>query len=407
MKYFNKVLCSLAAIILLCFSVQTAVFAADKNEKFDKIQFAYGGIMSISHYGDTAFYPANSLEGVESAIKKGADMVSVSVRKTSDGVFVLLDTKELSSLCDTDEKDIGAITSENAKKLKLIASDKSVSDCKVAFLEEAIDAVSGKAILILDNAWEFRDEICNLIKEKDAEKSVMLRTFESAKKILQFKQESQTEVSVIGIYDGNIVFNAISHLNLLSREGEGLTQYQSKNFFNVMYQSIVSSRYSLYGNARAAAPAYDPDLCGQREDSIVGWDDLISRGFSVIETNCIEELTAYIKQCESCSVQLEKLNEKAGAVDRSAFSSVSAKNLETAIANAESCVLNRNTSLSSLQNSLSSLDKALNSLSYKTEDDTQKGSLNVTSGKIAATVIFGLLILAAQIYVHKMQKKKQ
>ena len=272
MKYFNKVLCSLAAVILLCFSMQTAVFAAGKNEKFDKIQYAYGGIMSISHYGDTASYPANSLEGVKTAIDKGADMVSVS-RKTSDGVFVLLDTKELSVLCDTEEKDVGAVTFEEAKKLNLISSDKTVSDCKVASLEEAIDAIRGKAVLILDNAWEYRDEICGLIKEKDAEKSVMLRTFESAKKILQFKQESQTEVSIIGIYDGNIVFNAISHLKLLSEEGEGLTQYQSKNYFNVMYQSFTSKRFSLYGNARAAAPAYDPDLCGQREDSIIGWDD--------------------------------------------------------------------------------------------------------------------------------------
>ena len=86
---------------------------------------------------------------------------------------------------------------------------------------------------------------------------------------------------------------------------------------------------------------------------------------------------------------------------------MSAKNLNAAIAQAENCITNKNTSLSKLQNSLSALDKALNSLSYKAAGDTQKGSLNITNGKIAAAVIFGLLILAAQIYVHKMQKKKQ
>ena len=41
------------------------------------------------------------------------------------------------------------------------------------------------------------------------------------------------------------------------------------------------------------------------------------------------------------------------------------------------------------------------------EVSAQKGSLNVTPGKVVVIVVFGALILAGEIFVFRMRKKKE
>ena len=59
-----------------------------------------------------------------------------------------------------------------------------------------------------------------------------------------------------------------------------------------------------------------------------------------------------------------------------------------------------------LQDSAARLRLAIQNLALKTDEDTQKGALNITAGKVVATVLVGLAILAAQIYTYKMKKQK-
>ena len=124
----------------------------------------------------------------------------------------------------------------------------------------------------------------------------MLRTEEKAKGIKEWKNETGSALSVIGVRDGGVIFTSVSHIETL--KDEVLVQYQSKNYFNEMFKGFVTKRFSAEGYPRAIAPMYNADLCGQRTDSDTGWNEMINRGFSVIETNCIEELENYISRTE-------------------------------------------------------------------------------------------------------------
>ncbi len=402
-KHIKFMLSVFAVAVMLGVIFSSATLAVSD---FDTLCDNQGSVMSVAYRGDTALYPANSLEGIVSACGKGADMISVSAQKTADGELMLCEKKPLNEVCDTEEKSLSSLKADDAQELLLYNADGSVSKYRMTSLEKAVSALDGKSLLIIDNAWQFRDDVLKLADELDAYDKILLRTDASSKEIVKWTaQNGEKCVKVIGIYDGNIIFNAISHLNRLTSAGQPAVQYQSKNYFNVMYNSLTADRYSDGKNARAVAPMYDKDLCGQRDDNVDGWDEMVSRGFSVIETNNISGLCSYISQSEESREMLKNLLEKAKATDKTVYSQVSIKNLDTEIEKAEHFTKNKTASLGEIQECFSALTKAMSSLTLNNGTDVQKGSLNITAGKIAAAVIFGGLLLGGEVYIFKMKKK--
>ena len=181
-------------------------------------------------------------------------------------------------------------------------------------------------------------------------------------------------------------------------------QLQSKNHFNVMYDSVCNS---LYADIGAIAPMYDPDLCGQRSDSEDGWNDLIKRNFSIIETNNLEAFVAYKSNATELKKSLVDILSQAENINLDNYSQVSRENLADSIENARVLVNGGAVSCDELQKAQSQLMLAVNKLTLKQGEDTQKGALNITAGKVIATVLVGIAILAAQIYTYKMQKAKK
>ncbi len=359
MKRFFTILA--VCCLLCCFAV--CAFAAQES-----------GLVAVSYRGDTTDAAPNSLGAIEAAFDAGADWVSVAVQKTSNGTFVLL---EETASAQTDG---------------------------VTTLEDALAAAKGKGGLILDNAWAYRDELNALIGASGAAVPVCLRTFDSAKKALQWQQESGAAVSVLPVYRGNVVMNAIAHWNALSAAKQPLVQFQSKNYFNVFYQKFTDKRFLDDADVHALTPMYDEELCGLRSDDVTGWDDLVSRGFSAIETGNIRGLAAYIAQCDAERQALDAAL-RSDEVAADGYSSASYDRYLAAKAEADAVLQNDRASLSQLQSAQSNLKTALRQLVPAGAHDTRKGTFRVTPGKIAVMIIFGGLLLGFDVFVYKKKKK--
>ena len=358
-------------LVLLCLVLggNFLLTAGAENEKI------YSGILCISHRGDTAVYESNSQDAVLSAFEKGADFVSVNIRKTNDGELVL---------CDENADEINGIT-----------------------LKEMLSMLGEDNVLILDFDDGLKDEIYSIIESEKAVSSVILRINDSTENIIKWLDGKDEHLQVVGVYDSFVVFSAVSHVKKLSAKGMELVQYQSKNYFNEMFGSMVSEELFVKGTAKAVAASYDPDLCGQRSDSEDGWNDLIKRGFSVIETNNLNAFISYKKANENARLELSDIFEKAKAVDKEKYNTASRENLTDVIETADILLKRDFASSDELQSSCSKLILAMENLALRTGEDTQKGALNITAGKVIATVLVGLAILAAQIYTYKMQKCKK
>ena len=404
MKNLTKISLAAFAVVFILSLFGLTAFAADRPVE-EKLTDA-NGILTVSHRGDTASFPQNSLEAVKSAEKIGADLISVSVGETADGVLVLCDTSvPLSQVCKTDKTSINELDFSALSGLSLYGIDKTVSDYKIPTLEDAVNTVDN-SLLILDNAWSFRDDIYALLKKLGKENRILLRTDASSKEIAEWTK-ANPGLFVIGVYKANIVFNAISHFERLQENGQPLVQYQSKNYFNVSFGSFVTNRFSASGKTRAIAAMYSPDLCGQRADSCVGWDEMIERGYSAIETNCIASLVNYIKASQEARDGLSSLYQKAKSTDTALLSSVSAKNLQTALTKADTVLQDGKSSLGETESAFSLLNESMKNLAFHASGDIQKGGLNITAGKIVAAILVGSVLLAGEIYVLKMHKPRR
>lgn len=382
-----------AVCLLLCC---LAFCAAAANES---------GLVAVSYRGDTTDAPPNSLGAIEAAFAAGADWVSVSVQKTSDGAFVLLEDASLSSQTDGTDGVAADFDAATVTALHYRNGNGTVSEETVATLEDARAAATGKGGLILDNAWGFRDELNALFGSYGAAVPVCLRTYDSAKKALQWQQESGSVLSVLPVYRGNVVMNAIAHWNRLSAAKQPLVQFQSKNYFNVFYQKFTDKHFFDYADVCALAPMYDENLCGLRSDDVVGWDDLISRGFVAIETGNIRGLAVYIAQCETERQALDAAIWPEETASPDTYSAASYDRYLEAKVEADAVFLNDRASLSQLQSAQSNLKTALRLLTHAGEKDTRKGSFNLTPGRIAVIVIFGGLLLGFDVFVYKKKKK--
>lgn len=364
MTKFIRIITLSVMCLILGSNLIFPALATNENQK---------GILCISHRGDTSEYEGNTTEAVLSAFEKGADFVSVNIRKTSDGKLVL---------CGENKSDVNG---DN--------------------LSELLGTLGDNNILILDFEADLKNEIYNLIKSENAFSKVILRINDSAKNITEWLEGKSENLQVIGIYDSFVVFTAASHIKSLSNAEMKFVQYQSKNYFNEMFGSFVSKTIKAGGTAKAIVATYSPDLCGQRSDSEDGWNDLIKKGFSVIETNNLNAFIAYIQSNEDTRLELKQTYLKAKEIETEKYNTVSKENLEDALEIAEKLLSSNVSSNDELQSSISSLRLSMDNLALKSADDAKKGALNITAGKVIAAVSVGAVILTAQIYTYKKQKR--
>ncbi len=401
MNFKKKLLYILTVCLLLTFSVPcfSAVNESDKQEE--------GRLLCISYRGDTENYPENSIEGVFSAFEKGADMVSISVVMAKDGVLVLGEDESLGNICNAPYESIRSATYEELSEYNLYNNRGELTEYKISYLGELLEKTEDDELIIVDADWQYRDEIYKISEICNALSRVYLRTKESAKNITEWMNSKAVKPNVIGVYDGNIIFNAISHINTLSKIGTELVQYQSKNHFNVMYGSLTTDNFSLNGKASAIAPMYNPDLCGQRSDSENGWNELIKKGFTVIETNNIEAFRDYIEKNTAIRSELSALAGKAEKMNTEKFSVTSKENLSDALKEARRVLEGRIKSLGEAENAYSRLLLSMNEMKISDGEETTKGALNITAGKAIAAVLVGATLLGGQIFVNKQHRKKE
>lgn len=405
---FRKNIRLLITVLFVTFCISPlSAFATDGATKWEKLENNRAGLMSIAYRGNTALFPENSLEAILSAKEIGVDMVSVNVETTKDDVLVLCENENLQNVCNSEYTSLDEVTFEELKSCRLYDNGGVLTDCRPVSLKEALEGTDDSIILVLDINKEDKDIVFDEVLFSSAAERVLLRFEENSKDIAKWAESKEVVPNVIGIYDGGIIWNTVSHIKRLSAFSSAV-QYQSKNYFNVMYyENVVTKNYSDKEMARAIAPMYDADLCGQRSDSVEGWSDLISKGFSIIETNNPVSLVKYIERTEELTKELSLLIERAEKVDLSLYSDVSAANLKDAAEDAKASIEKGIASLSELESSHSALILSMNRLNLSDGQETQKGALNITTGKVVAVILVGAALLAGEIYVHKMQREKR
>lgn len=348
----------LSLILFTALSV-SSVIAADASDIASDFSDGKKNIICIAHRGDWHSFPENSAEAINAAAEY--DAVSVDVRLTADGKPVLMADEKVDRMSvDGEGKSVsGKVSSFTLAQLKELylresngGTDKKKTTCRIPELKEIYET----AVMLNVQENDFKT-VYDYVKALGKLDETVFRINAKPQKIIELTKDLDG-VNVTGNYQGNIIFLATSAVKKYFAANIYTIEMGSTNGNGVLYDNFLMKRF--VGSKRAMVSMVN-GRCGKRADNETGWDDLISRGYSVIETDFPAELTEYIRKNETAATDLEKNIDIYANTDLSPYTSETEKAFSSALSAAKK-TLDGRSSFSELTDARSALQSAHDSL---------------------------------------------
>ncbi len=393
---------------MLCFSIvlMLSVFSP-LTASAEEDSFVFDKVFAISRGGDTSLFPENSLEAFKSAQLLGFDAVSASVKKTYDGVYILFEEESTKGICvdengkETDYK-IEQTSYKNILSKLYLTSNGLKSDYKITLLDDAVNNIGKDMIIILDVPENIAEGIYARIKTLDAFDRVYIRIRDfSNGKIEEWAEKyNNSTPSIISRYKGNVIFSAISTYQKAEDSKYRFCEFSVKNLYGVIYSEFFTKRFN---NTLALAPVYEKDLCGQRPDTVLGWENLLKLGYSAIETGNAHEFSKYLSLLNNSYIKLSQAVNEAKSVNAD-DSNPSYAEFSKRLDECKEILDSKHASSSDEINS--AIEKLTNAADELTSQNNEnKNSSPITGMKIFWIIFAVALFVSSQIYLKKKTVK--
>lgn len=159
-------------------------------------------VFVASHRADWRNWPENSLEGINSAIEMGVDIVEVDLQLTKDSVLIIMHDGKLDRTT-TGKGKISETTYDEIKNLRLKNGVGIYTRHKVPTLEEVLNLSKGRVMLNLDKADRYFDLVYDLAKKTGTERQLIMKGRKPAKEVKE----------LYGDYLDEILYMPIVHLD--------------------------------------------------------------------------------------------------------------------------------------------------------------------------------------------------
>lgn len=164
----NKV--KLFILPLLLFS-----FSCTQQVKEEKIEAKESDIFVASHRGDWRNYADNSIEGIESCIQMGVDIVEIDVSRTKDGHLILMHDKTVDRTTNGKGK-VEDLTLAEIRELKLRNGLGRPGEFKVPTLEEAMLVAKDRIKVNLDKADKYFAEVYEVLEKTGTVEQTIIKS---------------------------------------------------------------------------------------------------------------------------------------------------------------------------------------------------------------------------------------
>lgn len=394
----------LSLILFTALSV-SSVIAADASDIASDFSDGKKNIICIAHRGDWHSFPENSAEAINAAAEY--DAVSVDVRLTADSKPVLMADEKVDRMSvDGEGKSVsGKVSSFTLAQLKELylresngGTDKKKTTCRIPELKEIYETAAGRTAVMLNVQENDFKTVYDYVKALGKLDETVFRINAKPQKIIELTRDLDG-VNVTGNYQGNIIFLATSAVKKYFAANIYTIEMGSTNGNGVLYDNFLMKRF--VGSKRAMVSMVN-GRCGKRADNETGWDDLISRGYSVIETDFPAELTEYIRKTETAATDLEKNIDIYANTDLSPYTSETEKAFSSALSAAKK-TLDGRSSFSELTDARSALQSAHDSLKVGAKKNVAL-KFRFTPGRIIAVVLCAAAFTGGTLFLRSKRE---
>lgn len=405
-KFCKKATFLMLILILSVTILAPCASALDSAETVKSLSDGGEKIICIAHRGDWHSFPENSAEAVNAALDY--DAVSVDVKLSSDGSPVLMADETVDRMCvNSEDKPVsGTVSSFTLAQLGEMylregngGTDKNRTDCRIPELKKVFEISNGRTAIVVNVGEGDFKTVYDYVKSLGKLGETVFRINTKTKKIVELTKDLDG-INVLGNYQGNIIFLATSAVKECFSNGIYTIEMGSTNGNGVLYDNFLMKRF--VGNKRAMVSMVN-GRCGKRADNETGWDDLISRGYSVVETDFPAELTEYIKKTDSAAIDLEKYVDLYDGIDLTPYNTESEKEFSSALSGAKS-LLGTPCSFSEITDARSALQSAHDSLTVGEKKNVTL-KFKFTPGRIIAVVLCGAAFTVGTLYLIGKRKE--
>lgn len=362
-------------------------------------------LKACANKGNWLEFPENS---VDSIINCNTQYISIDVKVSSDNVPVLMEDETLERMCvDTQGNAVeGAVSSKPFSQLETYRLRQSnggvgtkITETKLASLSAALNAALDK-VFILDLDFSDFDVVYSTVSSNNAQERVIYRIDGKTKDIIAAAKSKDPVAKIINKYNGNIIFSAMSLIKTSHASGFNLVELGTKNQYGVIFYETLTKNFKKY--SQNAVFSMTGGYNAKRPDNIHGWDDVISHGYSIIETNYPKLLEAYIEDTKSLRLELDSLISKSADFVDGNYSKDTKSAFDKAYKNAVECQASV-ASKGDVANAYSALQAALSGLQT---NGSISHLFNFSTGRIIAVVLCLAAVVAAQVFFYKKRQNK-
>ena len=256
-------------------------------------------VLVVAHRGDWRNACENSIEAIIGAIKAGADIVEIDLRKTKDGELILMHDDTLDRTTTGTGK-VGEHTWVELKGLYLRNGCHIKTIYRIPTLREALLATKGRVMLNLDKAFDYFDLVYNLLKETGTIDQVIIKSNTSAQDVQKKYGSFLDEVIFmpkVNLDDKNALDKLNDYLSLLNPVAVEFKFAHDSNKVPFAVKSILSNRCRIWYNTLWDTHAGGHDDDCSLVDPEKGYGYLIdSLGATILQTDRPAYLKEYLRK---------------------------------------------------------------------------------------------------------------
>lgn len=260
-------------------------------------------VLVVAHRGDWRNYPENSIGAIESVIRMGVDVMELDLKKTSDGVLVLMHDRTIDRTT-TGHGRVSEITYDSIAKCRLrTAHHAGVTHYRVPTLREALACCRDRIVVNVDQGYEYYDEVLAIAEELDMADQVLIKGKKNRAEVeekLASRSQALMYMPIIDIQKpaGQALYDAYRTYGEAPLAYELCWQKPSEEVERCA-REIVDGGSKLWVNTLW------PSLCGGEESGmyddyafeqgVEAYGKVLDMGATIIQTDRPELLLSYLR----------------------------------------------------------------------------------------------------------------
>ena len=256
----------------------------------------------VAHRGDWRNYPENSLPAIESVIRMGVDMMELDLKKTKDGVLVLMHDGTLDRTT-TGHGKVSDYTYEEILRFNLKRGHGiDIPGLKVPTLRQALEVCKDRITVNVDQGYEYYDEVLAIAEELGVTDQILIKggyPWPDVQKKLAQHPHNLMYMPVVGNVQGGESDQFKSYITAKK------PQMAYELCFNELNDNVKdAARKVLASGSKVWVNTIWGSLCGEHDDdkafeavdpdSVYG--PILDLGTSIIQTDRPEFLIRYLEE---------------------------------------------------------------------------------------------------------------